>query len=84
MIIILRIIAVLVSFFLPEIVEGANWMFSWLIPGFWVLVFGLFWQRSKKAAEITLVLALVLGIIANLALPGEPGLFKAQKAAQRA
>jgi SSS family solute:Na+ symporter len=114
MIIILGIIAVLVSFFLPEIVEGANWMFSWLIPGFWVLVFGLFWKRSKKAAEITLfgtwivnffwtftplktvlgmegvlnayitlVLALVLGIITNIALPGDPGLFRTQSAARK-
>jgi SSS family solute:Na+ symporter len=54
MIVILGIIAVFMSFFLPEIVEGANWMFSWLIPVFWVIVFGLFWKRSKKAAEITL------------------------------
>jgi SSS family solute:Na+ symporter len=54
MIVILGIIAVLMSFFLPEIVEGANWMFSWLIPVFWLIVFGLFWKRSKLAGEITL------------------------------
>jgi len=54
MIVILGIISVFMSFFLPEIVEGANWMFSWLIPVFWVIVFGLFWKRSRKAAEITL------------------------------
>jgi SSS family solute:Na+ symporter len=115
MIIILGIIAVCISFFLPEIVEGANWMFSWLIPGFWIMVFGLFWKRSQKAAEITLfgtwivnffwtftplktvlnmggvlnayvtlVLSLALGIIANLVLPGEPGLFKVRKAVRNA
>jgi SSS family solute:Na+ symporter len=54
MIIILGIVAVCVSFFLPAIVEGANWMFSWLCPMFWITVFGLFWKRSKTAGEITL------------------------------
>lgn len=54
MIVILSILAIGVSFFLPEIVSGANWMFSWLIPVFWITIYGLFWKRSKKAAEIIL------------------------------
>lgn len=54
MILILGIIAIFISFFLPPIVEGANWMFSWLIPIFWITIYGLFWKRSRKAAEITL------------------------------
>jgi uncharacterized membrane protein len=110
MIVILGILATCISFFLPEIIEGANWMFSWLIPVFWITVFGIAWKRSIKAAEITLfgtwivnflwtftplktmlgmsgvinpyvtlVLSLVLGIITNIVLPGEPGLLKTRK-----
>ncbi|MDR0656644.1 MAG: hypothetical protein LBG22_10055, partial [Treponema sp.] len=109
-IIILGILAICASFFLPEIVEGANWMFSWLIPVFWITVFGIAWKRSTKAAEITLfvtwivnffwtftplktalgmsgvinpyvtlVLSLVLGVITNIVLPGEPGLLTSRK-----
>lgn len=48
------IIAIGVSFFLPPMVEGANWVFSWLTPVFWITVFGLLWKRSRRAAEITL------------------------------
>jgi SSS family solute:Na+ symporter len=110
MIVILGVLATCVSFFLPEIVEGANWMFSWLIPVFWITVFGIAWKRSIKAAEITLfgtwivnflwsftplkaalgmsgvinpyvtlVLSLVLGIITNIVVPGEPGLLRSRK-----
>jgi SSS family solute:Na+ symporter len=104
---VLGVVAIISSFFLPEMVAGANWLFSFLVPMFWITVYGLFWKRSKKAAEITLfgtwvvnllwsftplpaalgmagvmnsymtlLLSLVLGIITNLALPGDEALFK--------
>ena len=34
-----------------------NWLFSWLVPIFWVVVFGLFWKRNSKVAVTTLVAA---------------------------
>lgn len=54
MIVILSIIATIASFFLPHMVQGAVWLFSWLIPIFWLTISGLFWKRSRRAAEITL------------------------------
>jgi SSS family solute:Na+ symporter len=53
-ILVLGVISVIISFFLPEMVEGANWLFSFLVPLFWITVYGLFWKRSHRAAEITL------------------------------
>lgn len=54
LIVILSVAAVIASFNLPPMVEGANWLFLWLIPIFWLTVMGLFWKRSKAAAQITL------------------------------
>ena len=34
-----------------------SWLFSWLVPVFWVVLFGLFWKRSGKAAVATLIAA---------------------------
>ncbi|MDR1796109.1 MAG: sodium:solute symporter family protein [Clostridiales Family XIII bacterium] len=110
-IVVLGVISIISSFFLPEMVAGANWLFSFLVPIFWVAVYGLFWKTSKKAAEvtlfgtwiinliwsftplpaalgmegvlnsyITLACSLVIGVVANLALPGGEALFKTMKA----
>lgn len=49
-IIIAGVIAMGVSSFLPEIVNGANWAFAWLVPLFWNVIYGLFWKRNKTAA----------------------------------
>ena len=62
-IVILSIVAVIASFFLPPMVEGANWLFSWLIPIFWLTVYGLFWKRSKKAAQVTLFSTWAINLI---------------------
>jgi SSS family solute:Na+ symporter len=56
-IIILAIIAMTVAAFLPPILAAMNWLFSWLVPIFWVVVFGLFWKRNSKVAVTTLVAA---------------------------
>lgn len=47
--------------FLPPIVAAINWLFAWLVPVFWLVVFGLFWKRSSGAA----ILTMVVGWIAN-------------------
>jgi len=57
MIIILAVIAMTVAAFLPPILAAMNWLFSWLVPVFWVVVFGLFWKRSSTVAVTTLIAA---------------------------
>lgn len=60
-IVVLGGLAMLVAAYLPPILAAMNWLFSWLVPIFWVIVFGLLWQRNGTAA-----LAMLLsGWIAN-------------------
>jgi SSS family solute:Na+ symporter len=56
-IVVLAVIAMTVAAFLPPILAAMNWLFSWLVPIFWVVLFGLFWKRSAAAAIATLVAA---------------------------
>jgi SSS family solute:Na+ symporter len=56
-IVILAVIAMSVAAFLPPILAAMNWLFSWLVPIFWVVVFGLFWKRNSVVAITTLVAA---------------------------
>jgi SSS family solute:Na+ symporter len=56
-IIVLAAIAMTVAAFLPPILAAMNWLFSWLVPIFWVVLFGLFWKRSGAVAVATLVAA---------------------------
>ena len=110
MIICLAIIAMSVAAFLPPILAAMNWLFSWLVPVFWVVVFGLFWKRNATVAMatlisawvansvwsfssissvmglpadinpyVTLVATLIVGVIGNLAMDGEPGFFKSEE-----
>tara|TARA_R110000744_G_scaffold7340_5_gene25212 strand:- start:5234 stop:6751 length:1518 start_codon:yes stop_codon:yes gene_type:complete len=54
-IVVLASIAIAVASFLPPILAAMTWLFAWLIPVFFIIIFGLFWQRSALAALITLV-----------------------------
>jgi SSS family solute:Na+ symporter len=56
-IVVLAVIAMSVAAFLPPILAAMNWLFSWLVPIFWVVIFGLFWKRNSKVALATLVAA---------------------------
>ena len=56
-IVVLAVIAMSVAAFLPPILAAMNWLFSWLVPIFWVVIFGLFWKRNSKVAIATLVAA---------------------------
>jgi len=53
-IVVLAIVAMSVAAFLPPILAAMNWLFSWLVPIFWVVIFGLFWKRDSLVALITL------------------------------
>jgi SSS family solute:Na+ symporter len=50
-------IAIGFASFLPPILASVNWLFSWLVPVFWLVVFGLFWKRSAAVASATLLSA---------------------------
>lgn len=111
---VLAIIAIGVASFLPPILAAMNWLFAWLIPVFWVVIFGILWKRSTTAAVITLVVtwilnsawsftpiaaylgvaelpnsylvlgaSLLIGVPANLLLPGKVGYFRSKKYLQR-
>jgi len=57
LIVILAVIAMAVAAFLPPILAAINWLFSWLVPVFWLLIFGLFWRRHTGVAFATLIAA---------------------------
>jgi SSS family solute:Na+ symporter len=54
---VLSVPAVLVAAYLPPVIEAINWLFAWLTPVFWLILFGLFWKRSNVAATVTLIVA---------------------------
>jgi len=56
-IVVLAVVAMAVASFLPPILAAINWLFSWLVPVFWIFLFGLFWKRSQTAALLTLTLS---------------------------
>jgi len=56
-IITLGAIAMAVASYLPPILAAMNWLFSWLVPIFWVVVFGFIWKRNSVAATLTLLCA---------------------------
>jgi SSS family solute:Na+ symporter len=60
---ILAITAVFVAAYLPPIVAAMNWLFAWLTPVFWMVIFGLFWKRSAKAAVWTFAVTWMLNML---------------------
>jgi SSS family solute:Na+ symporter len=56
-------IAIGVAAFLPPILAAMNWLFAWLVPVFWVVVFGLFWKRHQGVAITALVLSWLLNCL---------------------
>jgi len=54
-IVVVASIAIAVASSLPPILAAMNWLFAWLVPVFWVLVFGLFWRSSQPVALCALV-----------------------------
>lgn len=59
-IVVAGIIAMGVSTFLPEIVNGANWAFAWLVPLFFNVIYGLFWKRNRTAAGSVFAISWIL------------------------
>ena len=48
-------IATGVASFLPPILAAMNWLFAWLVPVFWIVIFGLFCRCSQAVAITTLL-----------------------------
>jgi SSS family solute:Na+ symporter len=74
--------AVLVATYLPPIVAAINWLFAWMTPVFWLIVFGLFWKRSSAAAVLTLVTTWIMNSLwsftsvpATLGMPDLPNVY---------
>jgi SSS family solute:Na+ symporter len=63
LIVIIAAYAMIISASLPTILDAISWVFSWVIPVFFLVVFGLFWKRNKNVAMTTLVVAWVLNIL---------------------
>lgn len=75
LIVIVAIYAIILSTALPTILDAIGWVFSWVIPVFWIVVFGLFWKRNRKVAGTTLAVSWILNILwsftnAKVALSG--------------
>ena len=56
-IVVLSIIAMCIAAYLPPILAAITWLFSWLIPVFWIVIFGFTWKRCQLAALLTLIAA---------------------------
>ncbi|MBP1609531.1 MAG: Na+/solute symporter [Acidobacteria bacterium] len=61
-IVVLAFIAMCVATMLPPMVKGIVWLFAWLVPIFWVVVFGLFWKRSTWVAMTVMFVSWVLNM----------------------
>ena len=53
-------IAISAAAFLPPILAAMNWLFAWLVPVFWIVVFGLFWNRHQGVAIAALLASWLL------------------------
>jgi SSS family solute:Na+ symporter len=62
-VVVLALSATLVAAYLPPIVAAINWLFAWMTPVFWMVIFGLFWKRSAKAAVLTFVVTWLLNML---------------------
>lgn len=59
----LSLVAIAVASFLPPILAAMTWLFAWLIPVFFIIMYGMFWQRSSKAALSVLISVWIMNFI---------------------
>lgn len=66
--------AMMIAAYLPPIIGAINWLFSWLIPVFWLFVMGLFWKRNRTVAAVTLAVSWILNLLWSFSsIPGSIG-----------
>ena len=63
MIIIVGVAAILLSNFQPTVVTTINWIFTWAVPIFITMIFGLCWRRNTKALVITCICSWVANVV---------------------
>lgn len=59
----ISVLAMLVSILMPSINTSMIWLFSWLLPPFWMFVFGMHWKRSNRAAMFTIIFCALINCI---------------------
>ena len=70
MIVIVSLIAIGVASFLPPILAAMIWLFAWLVPVFFITMFGIFFKRHNGLSVFTLITAwIVNGLWTFSALP---------------
>ena len=63
MIVIVGVLAIVLSNFQPTVVTTINWIFTWGVPMFVMMVIGLCWKRNTKAAVITYIVPWIANIL---------------------
>ncbi len=63
MIVIVGVAAIILSNFQPAVVTTINWIFTWAVPMFVTLVFGLCWKRNTRATVITCVISWIANVV---------------------
>ena len=63
MIVIVGIAAIALSSFQPAVVTTINWIFTWGVPMFVMLVIGLCWKRNTMAAVITYIVSWIANVV---------------------
>ena len=54
---------------LPPVQNAMVWLFSWLVPAFWMFVIGMFWRRSGNAAFWTMIIAAIASSVWTFTQP---------------
>lgn len=62
-IVVLAGLAIIAAGNMPPIVSAINWLFAWVTPVFFLIIFGLFWRRSAMAATTTLLVSWVVNML---------------------
>jgi len=62
-IIVLAVLAIIAAGNMPPIVSAINWLFAWITPVFFLIIFGLFWRRSSAAAVTTLLVSWIANML---------------------
>lgn len=63
LIIIIACYAMFVSTALPTILDAISWTFSWSVPVWFIVCFGLFWKRKKGVVIATLLVCWIINIL---------------------
>lgn len=53
----------LASTLLPSVASAIVWVFAWMLPAFWLFVFGLLWKRSNKAGVWCMIICGIFNMI---------------------